>query len=73
MNRSKGVILYRNVLELLKEAQYIEEDFAIFLQQALDDYIYNKGKLNHSLESLFRFNKHLVAEDCCVFYKEKEL
>ena len=73
MNRTKGVILFRNVLELMREAEYIDSNFQQFLEHSMSDYLYDNKKLGHSLESLFEYNKELTKDNLSLKVKNASI
>ncbi len=62
MNKTKGIILFKNVLDLMQEAEYIEGVFNKFLVRAMEDYCFDNQKIGHALEILFKYDSHLVDE-----------
>ena len=61
MKKVSGRRAVKAVLDLMVEADHLDEELVNFIDSILSDYTYNKDKkLSHSLESFIRFNTHLV-------------
>jgi DNA-binding transcriptional regulator YhcF (GntR family) len=71
MKRTEAIKLYRQILNVMQEAEHIEEDFKEFLIKCMDDYVYDNKKLGYSLESLFEFKRHLVKSNLNLEVKEE--
>jgi hypothetical protein len=59
MKKSKLIKVFRSVVDLFTESDHIDEDFARFLEQCLEDYLWTPKKLDYSLTSMFEHRDYV--------------
>lgn len=59
MNKTNGRKAINHILQMMEEDEHIEEDFKVFIDECLSDYLFSK-KLGHSLYSLIRFKTQMI-------------
>jgi len=62
MNKTNGRIAMNHILQLMVDAEHIDEDFKNFIDQCLSDYLYEK-KLSYSLTSVLKFREHWIKPE----------
>jgi hypothetical protein len=70
MKKTAGRVAIGNILQMMQDDEHITEDFRLFIDQCLSDYLYEK-KLTYSLELVFAYRQEWLKPETKFKIKEK--